>query len=147
MSNKITAPDGSKWRWKDGEWVKADVKRGPLGGELKPIHQLNDGDYFYIPARWKNDVVVFKDPHLHDYSNSVLSLGTLVETNIPPRLAGERMTAGQAAQVPGVVGRWAAERVEGVEPELGSYIQPLKISGRWLHEGDDLILLPEGFGE
>jgi hypothetical protein len=131
MSNEITAPDGSKWQWKDGEWVKAEKKRGPLGGELDYVKNLEIGDACFLKA------VVDEKEHgwVHlkiDDSDSTMPVRpqTIVETNIPPRLAGERMTDAELAAEAGtgnLDGRWVAAQVGGANAGV--------------------ILLPEGFGE
>lgn len=159
MSNEITAPDGSKWQWKDGEWVKADVKRGPLGGELKRLGDLkwNPGQEFVIFGH--SSVSQIKDNTVSVYLGSkdtekrivaVLGADYLVETNVPPRLSGERMTAGEAARVPGIVGRWVAlevGKIDNTRKPLG--LAPSDETGcrNWVDFAVPIILLPEGFGE
>jgi hypothetical protein len=132
MSNEITAPDGSKWQWKDGEWVKVDVKRGPLGGEQKRLLDCK-GD--------EGVVYLASDPSY--LVRLGLGLETLVETNVPPRLSGERMTAGEAARVEGIVGRWVAVPVVAININCDSVKTTAGIPGT----DSELILLPEGFGE
>jgi hypothetical protein len=117
---------------KDGVPVPA-VKRGPLGGELKRLIDCK-GD--------EGLVFLAADPSY--FVRIGLGLETLVETNIPPRLTGEKMTAGEAAKVPGIVGRWVALPVLGVENSN----QPINLPGHnYLYASNELILLPEGFVE
>ena len=159
MSNEITAPDGSKWQWKDGEWVKAEPMKGPLGDYVS-LHEMPENEVFYLRGYvanpQKRDVV---EDHIHvcvgaegfEYY-AQLPKHVTVETNIQPRLSGGRMTAGEAARVPGIVGRWVALKIWDFEL---SPRQTLRIYGGctlphnnyWLEPKQEIILLPEGFGE
>lgn len=77
-------------------------------------------------------------------------IDAIVETNIPPRLTGEPMTAGEAAKLPDIVGRWVAVRVESKDEGDN---RPLAIKNgaervhEWLYADAPVYLLPEGFGE
>ena len=118
---------------KNGVPVPA-VKRGPLGGVLKALGECSPME----------SVVWFgKSRDLYNCEN--LS-DLLVETNIQPRpcLSGERMTAGEAARVPGIVGRWVAVQIN----EKSSLKTMIGFcDDGWLEGEDKLILMPEGFGE
>jgi hypothetical protein len=116
---------------KDGVPVPA-VKRGTLGGEL---WRLGDCGHAAMVGWFGRSSDLYGCENLSDL---------LVETNIPPRLSGERMTAGEAAAIPGIVGRWVAVQINeksSLETMIGF------CDDGWLEGEDKLILLPEGFGE
>jgi len=100
---------------RDSVPVKAEPKRGPLGGELKPVEQMKPGEIGYTQITFvSDDGPEYGDVHVKvntNKSQSKMIKGSLVETNVPPRLSGERMTAGEAEQVPGMLGRWVAVKV------------------------------------
>jgi len=120
---------------RDGVPVKAEPKRGPLGGELKELKDCDPDEDIVLRCK-VNDL-------------NWLNGKVLVETNVPPRsaLSGERMTAGEAAQVPGIVGRWVAVQVDELCDNKFERPLPLNAGGFWFDAEDELILLPEGFGE
>lgn len=109
------------------------VKRGPLGGELKRLDQCKIGHRVNVGA------VVGENCCLH--FDGVIGRNLLVETNIPPRPTFTPMSAGDAAKLPDIVGRWVAvqvEKTDGYEVVLGD-----EKYERWF-DGDDQILLIEG---
>ena len=65
------------------------------------------------------------------------------------------MTAGEAEQVPGIVGRWVAVQVPGIVGRwVAVKVEDISIGDdlplcavNWFDIYDKLILLPEGFGE
>lgn len=111
-------------------------KRGPLGGELKRLGDCAENERIYLSARAsQNGTSITCD--------SPIDHNLLVETNIPPRPAFTPMTAGEAAKLPGIVGRWVAVQVD--EARDGVYQED-----QWINSGDsrfydqDQILLIEG---
>ena len=86
------------------------VERGPLGGELKRICDLYDNQKAYIPIVLKNGTIIFTDPDVDE--NCVLSVRALCETNVPPRPQFIPTTAGEAAKLHDIVGRWVAVKVD-----------------------------------
>jgi len=125
---QIIEVNGKQYRATESGFELITVMRGPLGGELKRIIDLSEGQKAYIPIIWKNGAVVYDDPDVSE--NCVLSVRARCETNVPPRLSGERMTDAELA----------AEAATG------------NLDGRWVavqvgKANADVILLPEGFGD
>ena len=121
------------------------VQRGPLGGELVPVETLKPGQFGYTRVEFvSDDGPEFGDVHVKVNTNKAQSKiikGSLVETNIPPRPTFTPMSAGEAAALPDIVGRWVAvqvEKTDGYEVVLGD-----EKYERWF-DGDDQILLIEG---
>lgn len=117
----------------EGSALVPVVKRGPLGGELKRLDQCKIGHRVNVGA------VVGENCCLH--FDGVIGRNLLVETNIPPRPTFTPMSAGDAAKLPDIVGRWVAvqvEKTDGYEVVLGD-----EKYERWF-DGDDQILLIEG---
>lgn len=123
------------------------VKRGPLGGELKECQDCEVGTTGYIRVEIKKSkdsdlLAMYPVPsdgsvsHLDYYFDRHFA----IEVNIP-RPAFKPMTAGEAAKLPDIVGRWVAVRVckkSSDELVLGD-----EIYERWF-DRDDQILLIEG---
>lgn len=139
MSNEIkaneiyTLPDGSMAQWVDGQWVKEE--RGPLGGVIKRLCDCHSQEI----VTWQGQTHILRAIILTDF---------LVETDIPPRLTGERMTAGEAAKMPGIVERWVAAKVGDTDNSWASL--GVAYNGEdhaWFHSDAPVILLPEGFGD
>jgi len=106
--------DGDEFETAAGRFVIRDgvpvpaVKRGPLGGELKRLLDLKgDEGVVYLAA----------DPNY--FVRFGLGLETIVEVNIPPRPTFTPMSAGEAAKLPDIVGRWVAVQVDGAYESIG----------------------------
>jgi len=121
------------------------VKRGPLGGEFVCVEEIEEGKEFYLRGHIKNSTRdVYKLAYVgadgFEYAAELHHCIT-VETNIPPRPTFTPMTAGEAAKLPDIVGRWVAVRAcnkSSDELVLGD-----EIYERWF-DRDDQILLIEG---
>lgn len=111
------------------------VKRGPLGGELKRLDQCKIGHRVNVGA------VVGENCCLH--FDGVIGRNLLVETNIPPRPTFTPMSAGDAAKLPDIVGRWVAFPV-GLTRDA---FEPLALDAGeaegliWLDNDTDLFLI------
>lgn len=124
------------------------VKRGPLGGELKRLGECVVGDRVVIVGAIVNGNWMGRDMAQIEIENLFsdgkrhveLTYNCPVETNLQPRPTFTPMTAGEAARLPDLVGRWVATKVEAVEPECG-YRQPIKALGQWIHEIDQIMLI------
>ncbi len=123
------------------------VKRGPLGGELAKISDstLNPGDVVYLKLTYQRHRGelgrLFKD----DFGLSChMDIdGVHFETNIPPRPTFTPMSAGDAAKLPDIVGRWVAFPV-GLTRDA---FEPLALDAGeaegliWLDNDTDLFLI------
>lgn len=123
------------------------VQRGPLGGELVPVETLKPGQFGYTRVEFvSDDGPEFGDVHVKVNTNKAQSKiikGSLVETNIPPRPTFTPMSAGEAAALPDIVGRWVAVKVD---EGSGNGPLPLSyggISGARIYS-DCQVLLIEG---
>ena len=145
--------NGNAYIIKDGLPVPA-VKRGPLGGEIVScaggVAQSESDSFVKVTISAINSQDNYCRFYLGTSKHKLempldefSSMG--VETNIPPRLTGEKMTAGEAAMVPDIVGRWVAVRVDQIDDQQLQI--PLSAGGSWYEKKDELILLLEGFGE
>jgi len=161
--NKITAQvgqiievNGKQYRATESGFELITVNRGPLGGELRLIKQLKDGDLFYVLGNFigksRNRVadqshysVAFVDPF--DYSEMIeyddFDENVLVETNIPPRPTFTPMTAGEAAKLPDIVGRWVAVKAESVGDGEMSLEVAAAESGNysWINANAQILLI------
>ena len=122
------------------------VSKGPLGGELVPVETLKPGQFGYTRVEFvSDDGPEFGDVHVKVNTNKAQSKiikGSLVETNIPPRPTFTPMSAGEAAKLPDIVGRWVAVLVtETDQGDLKNLV--LSASGSWF-DSEDQILLIEG---
>ncbi len=137
--NKITAQvgqiievNGKQYRATESGFEPV-VSKGPLGGELKRLGDCQNRERVFVSA------LVFDRSGL-DFEGAI-NEDYLVETNIPPRPTFTPMTAGEAAKLPDIVGRWVAVRAcnkSSDELVLGD-----EIYERWF-DRDDQILLIEG---
>lgn len=121
------------------------VKRGPLGGELKRLGDCAMGDCVFLPC------VVIGASEYPGYITCQSANGfgvdaynkCEVETNIPPRPTFTPMTAGDAAKLPDIVGRWVAFPV-GLTRDA---FEPLALDAGeaegliWLDNDTDLFLI------
>lgn len=141
MKEKITAQvgqiievNGKSYRAAEGGFEPV-VERGPLGGEIKRLDQCKVGQRVIVRATVGDNCSLGFD--------SLIGRNLLVETDIPPRPTFTPMTAGEAAALPDIVGRWVAVKVEKTD----SSNVPLAVSGHkcsvWF-DSDDQILLIEG---
>lgn len=89
----------------EGSALVPVVQRGPLGGELKRLADLKEGEHFVVrgyvhdhnrcdPDEFKTKVVIGSDDFMSFYDD--LPQNVEVETNIPPRPAFTPMSAGEA---------------------------------------------------
>lgn len=123
------------------------VQRGPLGGELVPVETLKPGQFGYTRVEFvSDDGPEFGDVHVKVNTNKAQSKiikGSLVETNIPPRPTFTPMSAGDAAKLPDIVGRWVAFPV-GLTRDA---FEPLALDAGeaegliWLDNDTDLFLI------
>lgn len=140
--DKITAQVGQiievnskQYRATESGFELVEAKRGPLGGELKRLGDCQNRERVFVSA------LVFYRSCL-DFEG-VINEDYLVETNIPPRPTFTPMTAGEAARLPDIVGRWVAVKVD---EGGGSGPLPLSyggISGARIYS-DCQIMLIEG---
>ena len=114
----------------EGSALVPVVKRGPLGGEMIRIYDAKD-DQMVI---WRTKALWLKN---------MIEPEVLVETNIPPRPTFTPMTAGEAARLPDIVGRWVAFPV-GLTRDA---FEPLALDAGeaegliWLDNDTDLFLI------
>ena len=117
------------------------VKRGPLGGEVKWLGDCVMGDCVFLSC------VVIGASEYPGYITCQSANGfgvdaynkCEVETNIQPRPTFTPMTAGEAAKLPDIVGRWVAVKVckkSSDELVLGD-----EIYERWFDRDDQIFLL------
>lgn len=124
------------------------VKRGPLGGELKRLGECVVGDRVVIVGAIVNGNWMGRDMAQIEIENLFsdgkrhveLTYNCPVETNLQPRPTFTPMTAGEAAKLPDIVGRWVAVKVNESETDCG-YDQPLKISGQWIEKKEQILLI------
>lgn len=83
----------------EGNALVPVVKRGPLGGFIKKLGDCGMDQYVGVFGR-ASDLIDF------------LPNAYLVETHIEPRPTFTPMTAGEAAKLPDIVGRWVAVKVD-----------------------------------
>ena len=144
---QIIEVNGKQFRATEGGFEPV-VSKGPLGGELKRLADLKDGEHFVVrgyvhdhnrcePDEFKTKVVVGSDDFMSFYDD--LPQNVEVETNIPARTTFTPMSAGEAAKLPDIVGRWVAVRIDDIDDEY-LYI------GNSPYSGKDQILLIEGAG-
>lgn len=122
--------NGKPCRIEDGALVPV-VKRGPLGGELKRLGECQNRERVFVSA------LVFDRSGL-DFEGAI-NEDYLVETNIPPRPTFTPTTAGEAAKLPDIVGRWIAVKVDDSTPETPGV--PLSASGCWFGFKDQILLI------
>lgn len=84
------------------------VQRGPLGGFIKKLGDCGMDQYVGVLGR-ASDLIDF------------LPNAYLVEAHIEPRPTFTPMTAGEAAKLPDIVGRWVAVKVSGLDYSLITY--------------------------
>lgn len=155
MNQKITAQvgqiievNGKSYR-ATADGFEPVVSKGPLGGELKRLADLKVGEHFVVrgyvhyhnrcePDEFKTKVIVGSDDFMSFYDD--LPQNVEVETNIPPRPTFTPMTAGEAAKLPDIVGRWVAVNVQS----LNSTYATMQIAEDSYLNGCDKILLIEG---
>ncbi len=162
MKDKITAQvgqvievNGKQYRATESGFELITVKRGPLGGVLKRLADLKDGEHFVVrgyvwdhnrcdPDEFKTKVVIGSDDFMSFYDD--LPQNVEVETSIPARPTFTPMTAGEAADLPDIVGRWVAVRVSSAsDPKEDSCA--LRVEGDkdvTFFDNSDPILLIEG---
>jgi len=131
--NKITAQvgqiievNGKQFKATEGGFEPV-VSKGPLGGELKEVGVCLPHEMVHYYGR--SDTLHFGRTHG----------GTMVETNIPARPTFTPMTAGEAAKLPDIVGRWIAVKVDDSSPETPGV--PLSASGCWFRFKDQILLI------
>lgn len=129
---QIVELNGRDYRIEGGALVPV-VQRGPLGGESVKYQDIKAGQRFYIPAYLNHEGFIFTE---HDVFIGI-NKNTIVETNIPPRPTFTPTTAGEAAKLPDIVGRWVVVKVEKI------YQQGIESQGA-LFATTDKILLIEG---
>lgn len=100
------------------------VQRGPLGGELKLITEVDPNNYperreMYLRLNriGANDGETIRARYEHKDCGLMpkiinVPVDAIVEVNIPHRPTFTPMTAGDAAKVPGIVGRWVAVQID-----------------------------------
>lgn len=93
---QIVELNGQNYRV-EGTSLVPVVQRGPLGGELKKVGDCENNEVVYFSCKAGNMYRLIGDQ--------------FVETNIPPRPTFTPMTAGEAAKVSGIAGRWVAVKV------------------------------------
>lgn len=101
MKEEIIEHNGKRYR------VIEELRpvRGPLGGEIKRLGDCAENERIYFSARaTKNGRAITCDEPIDP--------NLLVETNVPPRPTFTPMTAGEAAKLPDIVGRWVAVKVD-----------------------------------
>ena len=135
MKEKITAQvgqiievNGKSYRATEGGFEPVVIK-GPLGGEIKRLDQCKVGQRVIVRATVGDNCSLGFD--------SLIGRNLLVETNIPARPTFTPMSAGEAAALPDIVGRWVAVKIDDIDDE---YIY----AGDSPYSGDDQILLIEG---
>jgi len=153
--NKITAQvgqiievNGKQYRATESGFELVTVKRGPLGGELKRLGECVVGDRVVIVGAIVNGNWMGRDMAQIEIENLFsdgkrhveLTYNCPVETNLQPRPTFTPMTAGEAAKLPDIVGRWVAVKVNESETDCG-YDQPLKISGQWIEKKEQILLI------
>lgn len=122
------------------------VKRGPLGGELKMLADCITGEVVYMQMAvetFDRGLVMCRSLTEKGAPHPIFQTNRLIETNIPPRPTFTPMTAGEAAKLPDIVGRWVAVKVD---EGGGSGPLPLSyggISGARIYS-DCQIMLIEG---
>ena len=96
--------NGNPCRIEGGALVPV-VQRGPLGGFVKRLGDCAENERIYLSARatQKGRSITCDEP---------IDPNLLVETNIPPRPTFTPMTAGEAAALPDIVGRWVAVQID-----------------------------------
>lgn len=127
------------------------VNRGPLGGEVIEAKDLHIKQVAYFRAHRQTGLAVdglHKAIKFEGVSGYIPIPGEAIcETNIPPRPTFTPMTAGEAAKLPDIVGRWVAVPVTNTNNKntltLGSLEYARYFDGRYF-DGDDQILLIEG---
>lgn len=113
----VITVNGKPCRIEGGALVPV-VERGPLGGELKRLDSYEDSEVYFA----KVDLVELNynekycDLYLGESHEKIRiplinALTINLETNIPPRPTFTPMTAGEAAKVSGIAGRWVAVKV------------------------------------
>lgn len=100
---QIVELNGQNYRV-EGTSLVPVVQRGPLGGEIKLIEDCEIGQEVYIKA-------LIKYAGLSQAKTIEICQPLHCETNVPPRPTFTPMTAGEAAKVSGIAGRWVAVKV------------------------------------
>lgn len=147
--NKITAQvgqvvevNGKQYRATESGFDPVESKRGPLGGEVIEAKDLHIKQVAYFRAHRQTGLAVdglHKAIKFEGVSGYIPIPGEAIcETNIPPRPAFTPMTAGEAARLPDVVGRWVAVKVEDIDDEY------LYVATDSPYSRSDQILLIEG---
>lgn len=137
MTEQIIEHNGKRYR------VVEDLGpvRGLLGGELKRFCDCNIGDVVYYPLQIK----MFERGHVLCESaidkkspQPIFQSNIVVETNIPPRPTFKEMTAGEAAKLHDIVGKWVAVKVGAIDSDH----RPLGINGiGWIDEDYEIYLI------
>lgn len=141
--------NGKPCRIEGGSLVPVESMRGPLGGELVSLAKApcNAPVYGRFLKEQDDESGLYRiiTPNgisaVYSQSDIDQEVGAFYETNIPPRPTFTPMSAGEAAKLPDIVGRWVAvqvEKTDGYEVVLGD-----EKYERWF-DGDDQILLIEG---
>lgn len=153
----VITVNGKPHRIESGALVPVAGK-GPLGGELKLITGLNNCDFLSeeYDVYLRLDGVGAVDGETRrarynyaqsDYLPKIMHvpIDAICEL-IPPRPTFTPMTAGEAAKVPGIVGRWVAVQVLKAEPpgRSGAPLATVGASTPTWHDSEDKILLIEG---
>lgn len=92
-----------------------DIKKGPLGGELKMFADCKVGDVVYLQMvveSFDRGHVMCKSLFEKGAPHAFFQTNRLVETNIPARPTFTPMTAGEAARIHNMAGRWIAVKVD-----------------------------------
>lgn len=152
--NKITAQvgqiievNGKSYRATEGGFEPV-VSKGPLGGEIIEAGLLPLGAVFYLKCEiddhrrieedeFKTKVLIGDSKYKQYYHQ--IPQAVEVETNIPARPTFTPMTAGEAAKLPDIVGRWIAVKVDDSSPETPGV--PLSASGCWFGFKDQILLI------
>lgn len=122
------------------------VKRGPLGGELKMLADCITGEVVYMQMAvetFDRGLVMCRSLTEKGAPHPIFQTNRLIETNIPPRPTFTPMTAGEAAKLPDIVGRWVAFPV-GLTRDA---FEPLALDAGeaegliWLDNDTDLFLI------
>lgn len=135
----------------EGSALVPVVKRGPLGGELKRLGECVVGDRVVIVGAIVNGNWMGRDMAQIEIENLFsdgkrhveLTYNCPVETNLQPRPTFTPMTAGEAARLPDIVGRWVAFPV-GLTRDA---FEPLALDAGeaegliWLDNDTDLFLI------
>lgn len=153
MTEQIIEHNGKRYRIIE----ELGPVRGPLGGEMVSLFDAPTGVPMYgrfIKHPYSNGHYKLEQPNglCATFGKDEITKETkqIFEVNIPPRPTFTPMTAGEAAKLSDIVGRWVALPVRETDYSGGTlgleegYFMPEPL---WVHADTPVILLPEGFGE